>query len=182
MKSETIKLTKRDIEKATEFTTLRTKDSALYQKRGGFKSVDILTGALGELAVYRLLKSRSIKTNKPDLTIHNNKSYDADLTDGTNSYHVKSQNMESIKRYGHSWLLQRKDPLFKDVPFRQYLIPTGVNLETNEVEIFGCMDFKTIINKDLVGECAVPFFRETKVAIYLDDLSELSWKQRWGKL
>jgi len=182
MKSETIKLTKRDIEKATEFTTLRTKDSALYQKRGGFKSADVLTGALGELAVYKLLKSRSIKTNKPDLTIHTSKSYDSDLTDGTNSYHIKSQSTESVRRYGESWLMQRSDPLFKDVPFKQYMIPTVVDLEGGTVEIYGVMNFKTIIEKELVGECALEWFRKSKVAIYLKDLETLTWNQRWRKI
>ena len=57
-----------------------------------------------------------------------------------------------------------------------------VNLEEGTVEIYGVMNFKTIIEKELVGECALEWFRKSKVAIYLKDLETLSWSQRWGKL
>jgi len=181
MRSIKIKLTDKQREKAEAFTDARTQ-TALYQKRGGFKREDILVGALGELGAYKYFKKRGFTNiSKPDFEIYSGrkKSYDADLTAGKRHFHVKAQSQESIKRYGHSWLMQRKDPVLQKVQYNQYMIPCAVDLERNEVELFGCISFKSIMERGLIGECKHPAFRTYKVAIYFDNLLTLSHNQRW---
>jgi len=171
------------IKKCEDFADKRTKNSQFYKMRGGFKWEDIYTGALAEYACYKYLKSRGFEVKKPDLTIHSQgkKSYDADLTDGIKNFHVKGQTVESAKRYGNSWLMQRRDPIINDPKFGHYLMPCFV--DGNSVEILGCVPLKTIVENDLIGECKVPKFRTNKVALYWDDIKAgLQNNQRWSIL
>ena len=118
---------------------------------------------------------------KPDFNIYDkgSKSFDADLTDGKRHYHVKAQSQESIKRYGYSWLMQRYDPVLTKYKYNHYMVPCAVDLEKNEVTLFGCISFKAIKDGGHIGECRHPAFRNTKVAIYLDSLLSLSHNNRW---
>lgn len=181
MRSVTIKITDNQRAKAEAFADART-ETSLYEKRGGFKRLDILVGAVGELGAYKYFKKRGF-TNmaKPDFKIYDkkNKSFDADLSDGKRHFHVKAQSQVSIKRYGHSWLMQRFDPVLTKYKYNHYMIPCAVDLEKNEVTIFGCISFKAIKDGGHLGECRHPAFRNTKVAIYLDSLLSLSHNQRW---
>ena len=171
--------------KCKEFTKLRTKDSEVYKKRGGYKELDILCGALGEMAVYTLLRTQDIPVNKPDLTIHEatDKSFKADLFDGTNHYHVKSQTIESVKKYGTSWLLQRTDPLLNKDLENHYLVLTVVDYKSGEVDIYGVIDINLILQKKLLGECKLEWFAKTKVAIYWSDIVDnLTELEMWSIL
>jgi len=185
MKAESIKLRKRDRTEVEKFADARMgENQSLYKKRGGFKREDIVVGALAELAAYRYLKSRGFKVKRPDFSIHDakKKSYDADLSDGERHFHVKGQSISSALKYGNSWLMQRKDKLTQEPQLYNYLVPTQVNLRTNEVLIFGIISFTALHHYQVFMDCKVEWFNKTKCAIYLDSLAFLSHKARWGVL
>lgn len=174
MKVFTIYLTKTDQKKARQFADKRVEDSDLYKKRGGFKKIDIVSGAMAEIAVYKLLKSRGVAVDHPDFTIHEKgrKSYDADLTDGYHHFHVKGQTLESKEKYGASWIMQRKDPIINNPEKLHYLVPCTVCTETGRVEIYGIYSIPSLVNQACIQECKVEWFRKTKVALYLHTLEE----------
>lgn len=179
-----IKLKKKDLTEALHFAHKRSNDSSLYKHRGGFKSNDIVIGALGELAVYRFLTGLEIDVNHPDFTIHEaaDKSYDADLQDEKGHYfHVKSQNVKSANAYGTSWLFQKKDEIVSNPKQGHYIIPTVVNTEKNEVYIMGCMGCKPLL--DVYKSPKLEHLRETKKALYFDDIdAKLSIRKQWSIL
>lgn len=160
-------------QKCFEFATAREKESAYYHRRGAFKFEDVYAGALGEVAAYNFLHSQGILVKKPDFTIQSvkQKSFNADLSDGTSHFHIKSQTGQSEALYGRSWILQRKDPLLNKDLVNNFLVPTVVNLEAKSVEILGIIDINAIIEKRLIGECRLKWFQRDKVAIYWSDLS-----------
>ena len=182
MKTIQVKLGKKDMEKAQNFADLRCSQSQdLYKKRGGFKRDDIVIGALAELAVYKLLRKHGYKVSKPDFKLHEKKkkSYDADLTDLKNHFHVKGQSLESAQKYGESWLFQRYDKLVQEAELNHYVVPCVVSLVTGVVTIYGILSSYALHTKIKWGECSVPMFRKTKVALYAKDFSNISNKTRW---
>lgn len=185
MRMEEIKVGKADRRKAEAFADARVNENqALYQARGGFKRDDILTGALAELAAYKLLRSYGFKISRPDFKIYERgqKSFDADLQSETKKFHVKGQTKKSAKIYGNSWLMQRSDPLVKGAQLNNYIIPTEVCLETNTVKIFGITSFTALHNFGCFGDCKLERFNRTKTAIYLESINFLSNKAKWGIL
>lgn len=181
-----IKLTDKQMISCVEFSELRYTDkgaSGNYNKRGGFKFEDIVVGAMAEIAVYRLLKKQGFAVKKPDFTLHDasKRSYDADLCDGTRHFHVKGQSLKSAKLYGDSWIMQRTDPLLNTAPLHNYLVPCTVDLDTRVVKIHGIIPFRSLVDKNLIGECRLEWFRKTKVAIYLDQItSVMTTNALWG--
>lgn len=175
-----IKISAYRIKKAREFARLRMKNSSSLYKYRGETNVDkmfedIVVGVLGEWGAYEFLLLNGIQSSKPDLNLYEakKKSFSADLRCSRNAYHVKSQSAESAKKYGHSWLLQVTDRIVKNPAGNDYFILTCVT--GNEVEILGlfkCSDIK-------YGECRVPRYRHSKVALYLNDvkLSRLDIKE-----
>ena len=173
-----IKIGVNEMKRIDKFVKARCKDSDLYQKRGGFKEVDIRSGAMAEVAVYTFLKDLGFKVKKPDFTIldRKKKSYEADLTDGVNKWHVKGQTLSSAKRYGYSWIMQRWDPLVKNTSKEpnflhyNYLVPCVVDIENKVVKILGTPSFSALHRCECFEECKVPSFRTTKVALYFDSI------------
>ena len=183
---ETWFLSKADIKRAKKFAQSRYEaDTALYERRGGFKIEDVISGAMAELAVYRVLKEKGVEVGYPDFKIYEakDKSYAADLTDGLHHFHVKGQTLESKKRYGASWLLQRNDPVIASPERLNYIVPCTVDLETGRVEIYGILSALSLVQNHCIGECKVPWFQKYKVALYLDHIEPIfSEKARWGFL
>jgi len=183
---ETIFLNKSDMKRARKFAKARVEDNVeLYRKRGGFKEVDIIAGAMGEIAVYKLLKAQGFPVGKPDFSIHEvrKKSFDPDLTDGLHHFHVKSQTLESKSMYGASWIMQRTDPIINNPQRLHYMVPSTVDIDTGRVEIYGIMSLLSLVQNGCIGECKNEWFRKTKIAIYLDHIEGiLSSKARWGFL
>ena len=107
MKSLTVELKKKDLEKAKQFANDRVHLSIDHYKKRGQGSLDKIThditiGALGEIGIYRALKRLGIKATAPDFNVYEtkNKSYDADITDNSgNRFHCKSQCVESANKY-----------------------------------------------------------------------------------
>lgn len=180
-----VKITKKDLEKAYNFAKARSKDVKLYQNRGSFKLSDITTGALAEIACYKLLKRNGFEVSKPDFEIYDKsrKSYKADLEGNNRQYHVKGQMLKSAETYGCSWLMQRHDPIINNPERGHYLMPCVVDEEKMVVYIYGCVPLLSLVNEDCIGECTVPSFRRTKVAIYLQDVTMLlTPSRRWSVL
>lgn len=164
------------INKCEDFAIKRIKGSAdVYRYRGEnnrSKMVeDVIIGTLGEWAVYEHLKSLSHDVTEPDMKIYEKrrKSFAADLSVDEVTIHVKSQGTKSAKRYGNSWLLQRHDKVVTSPEKHDMFAFVNVNLEDKKAEILGYCWAKNI----LYGECKVPRYRNTKVAVYLKDLEDL---------
>lgn len=180
---ETVFLTNADMKRARKFAKERCQNVSLYQKRGGFKEIDIISGAMAEIAVYRMLKEKGVEVGKPDFTIHSNgrKSYDADLCDGLHHFHVKGQTIQSKEKYGASWIMQRKDPIVNSPEKLHYLVPCVVDTSTGRVEIFGIMSILSLKQHACFSECKLEWFRKTKIALYLDHIEGIMTKKaRWG--
>lgn len=178
--SHKVKLSILDRELVQGFLESRGDSKGLYEKRGGFKDVDIIAGALGELAVSRFLRKRGIRVSEPDFTIHGVKTYSSDLTDGFKHFHVKTQTKESEKRYGSSWILQRHDPMLKKAPYRHYAALCVIDMDELVVEIKGFVSVNTLVRYGHIGECKAPMFRQTKVALYWETIKQMSRKALWG--
>lgn len=166
-------------QKCKEFAIKRCKGSSdIYARRGESRTEkmieDIVIGTTGEYAVQKYFKDKGYYCSKPDLTIYDKKrkSFDADLfvTNGDTKYkiHVKSQGETSRKRYGSSWLLQRRDKLVSEPKEDEFFAFTCV--KGKEVEILGIVACKDIVDNDLLSECRVPRYRHSKVALYFDEI------------
>lgn len=180
-----VKITDEDIAIATDFADKRSADTALYQKRGGFKPSDIINGALAEIAVHRKFKQKFPDISEPDFKIYKKreKSFKADLSAGDKHFHVKGQSISSAVKYTASWLMQRKDPILIKTELDHFLVPTVVDPINKVVIIYGCIPFMEIIKNNAVDECSIELFRKTKVAIRLDTLtSKLPESTIWGAL
>lgn len=161
--------------------------SKLYSYRGKTsreKMVeDIVVGTMGEYAVYNYLKSQNVITCKPDTKIYENrrKSYDADLVGPDIKVHVKSQSVDSAKKYGNSWLLQKTDKVIKDPGCNEYFAFCEVDVDTRKVRILGIVKCRDIVKNELLGECKVPYFRHSKVALYMSEICDkLSKRKLWN--
>lgn len=172
-----IKLNHKVHSMCSEFASTRVSGSeALYKQRGEGRSSkifdDIFSGALGEYAVYSYLNSVGYQCTPPDFNNYSakHKSFDSDLVvDGDINLHVKSQPLVSMNRYGSSWLLQKSDPLVSNPGANDFFVFNTVDPNNTSVSILGfckCADIK-------YGECKVPSWRSTKVAIYLSDNQEV---------
>ena len=166
-----VKISKYNYNKCVDFANKQLKPSAdLYAYRGEAKkekmAYDIIVGKLAELAVAKFLKC-----SKPDFTIYERrkKSYSPDLRLGNLRVHVKGHSEESIQRYGHSWLFQRNDQIVRNATPYDIIILTSVSVRKLEVHILKLIRAREI-NK--WGECKVPHYRHSKVALYLEEIKD----------
>lgn len=194
MKIEIIKYSQSDLEKCHEFAVGQlgtSRDHYRRRKQGNESKIiqDITTGKLGEIAAHRLLRRYGVHATLPDFEIYDSrgKSFNADLTWKGHEFHCKAQTEESAKRYGTSWILQwggkgygHTDKLFKHRSNSDYLMPTTVHQDT--VRIYGVIQIKKLFDKDMIKEPKLAWFKDTKRAIYFEDISTLSWRDRWGFL
>jgi len=164
--------------KCLEFAHKRIEGSSgLYAYRGEQNRnkmiEDCLIGTLGEWGAHSYLLTKGIKVSEPDLNIYETKrkSFAADLSNADYSIHVKSQSLKSFKKYGASWLLQRSDRIVKEPTDKDYFVFVKVN--SKEVEIMGTCKVRDIVINGLWGECKVPSYRHSKVALYLDELGSI---------
>ena len=166
-----IKLSKYHLKKCEKFADEQLKGSAkLYAYRGENSKLkmreDIIIGKLAEVGACKYFKSK-----KPDFTIYERKkkSYGPDLRLGNLRVHVKGQSEESVKRYGHSWLFQRSDQIVRNATPYDVIVLTSVSVRKLEVHILKLIRAREI-NK--WGECKVPQYRHTKVALYLEEIKD----------
>jgi hypothetical protein len=166
-----VKISKYNYKKCVDFANKQLKTSAdLYAYRGEAKKekmvYDIIVGKLAELGVTKYLKC-----SKPDFTIYERKkkSYSADLRLGNLRIHVKGQSEESVARYGHSWLFQRTDGIVRNATPYDVIILTEVSVRKLEVRILKLIRAREITKW---GECKVPSYRHSKVALYLKEIED----------
>ncbi len=169
MNKITVQVSEDDVNTAEDFTKKRSGDVAVYEARGGFKTSDILNGALAEIAVHKVLKEMFPEVTEPDFAIYDRtkKSFNADLAAGDKFFHVKGQSISSAERYTESWLMQRFDPIIKRPESNHYLVPCVVDVDRRLVTIHGIIPFTEIVNQNAIDECTVPKFRTTKIALRL---------------
>ena len=173
-----ITLSQEVYDRCKQFADKRIAGSAsVYAYRGESNKAkmveDCIIGTLGEFAAFEYLKLKGILVSEPDLNIYENKkkSFAEDLHNDLVKIHVKSQSEKSFKRYGSSWLLQRRDRIVTSPTDNEYFIFTKVI--GLEVEIMGVCRIKDIVDNELWGECKVFSYKHSKVALYLDDLGEI---------
>jgi len=166
-----VNISKYNYKKCVDFANKQLKTSAdLYAYRGEAKKekmvYDIIVGKLAELGVTKYLKC-----SKPDFTIYERKkkSYSADLRLGNLRIHVKGQSEESVSRYGHSWLFQRTDGIVRNATPYDVIILTEVSVRKLEVRILKLIRAREITKW---GECKVPSYRHSKVALYLKEIED----------
>jgi len=166
-----VNISKYNYKKCVDFANKQLKTSAdLYAYRGEAKKekmvYDIIVGKLAELGVTKYLKC-----SKPDFTIYERKkkSYSADLRLGNLRIHVKGQSEESVARYGHSWLFQRTDGIVRNATPYDVIILTEVSVRKLEVRILKLIRAREITKW---GECKVPSYRHSKVALYLKEIED----------
>ena len=166
-----VNISKYNYKKCVDFANKQLKTSAdLYAYRGEAKKekmvYDIIVGKLAELGVTKYLKC-----SKPDFTIYERKkkSYSADLRLGNLRIHVKGQSEESVSRYGHSWLFQRTDGIVRNATPYDVIILTEVSVRKLEVRILKLIRAREITKW---GECKVPSYRHSKVALYLKEMED----------
>lgn len=183
----TVKLTKDEVLKHEDFINKRINDSKVYKKRGGFKVSDLIVGLSCEIGAFKAL-SEQYEMMEPDTMIYSKgkKSFDADLYDEFGRcFHIKGQSVSSIKKYGPSWLFQRFDPIFKDEKNNEYLVFCGCTLSEKvtledlpqefEVDLFSIAKIEhlqDLIHDDERTQCKVWQLRNTKKALYLNDVIE----------
>lgn len=170
-----IKISKRVYNKCVKFAEERISGSkSVYAYRGESRVDkmidDIIIGCMGEWAVEAHLSSIGFECSEPDMVIYEKKrkSFDADLYVDDICIHVKSQGVESAKRYGNSWLFQRRDSLVSNPDDNEILAFTNVDLEARKVEILGYCWAKDM----KYSECKVWSYRTTKVAVYLPEIED----------
>ncbi len=171
--------------KCSKFAKERIKTSAgLYKFRGETNEKkmieDVMIGTMAEYAVYNYIKDLGYKCTKPDLRHYKprNKSFSADLKAESvfvdtktlewqdALVHVKSQGIKSAKAYGASWLFQKEDKIFrgdKDEEFLAFCLVDG-----KDIELQAIVKIKDV--KKLLKEPKVWRYKDTKVALYLDDV------------
>jgi len=170
-----IKLPTRTFNKCQEFAKeVYSTNKECYSRRGQSDETlikrQIITGKLGEWATYHWITSRlGMHCNEPDMEIYTEKSFDSDLKCGhidgdIFNIHVKSILHHNVKDYGISFLMEKKDKLFKD------------NLKMGEVFAFNVVKdkntvyFKGFLNAAMavLGEPKKTSL-ESKYAIYFED-------------
>lgn len=164
-----IQLSQEIIDKCTKFAEECVDTNKYYASRGQANRAkivqDIITGKLGEFAVHELLSSKFSDTTLPDLEIYRGgrKSHSADITAGGHSFSVKTQSLDSIKRYGMSWLME-KTSLSK---FEGHYMALCLQLEADLILIQNILPFEEMLA--VQGEPRLKHLT-TKSAFYYNDI------------
>lgn len=164
-----IKISSDIIEKCTIFAQECAQTNKYYASRGQAnldKIVqDIITGKLGEFAAYELLSSKFADATVPDLEIYKGgrKSHSADITAGGHNFSVKTQSLESVKKYGMSWLME-KNSLDK---FTGHHVILCMEIEKGYILIQNVVAFQNVL--DIMSEPRLKHLK-SKCAFYYNDL------------
>jgi len=164
-----IKIAQETIDKCTLFAQECAQTNKYYASRGQANldkiTQDIITGKLGEFAAYELLSSKFADTTLPDLEIYRGgrKSHSADLTAGGHNFSVKTQSIDSVKRYGMSWLME-KSSLPK---FEGHYVILCMEIEKGLLLIQNVVQFS-----DMLAVQAEPRLKhlKSKCAFYYNDM------------
>jgi len=157
------------MDECESFSIACSKTTSYYIARGQTNSnkrqLDAYYGKLGEWAAFSLLCERFEKVSPPSHEIFTgrNKSHSADLIADNISFSVKTQTLESAKKYGISWLMEKNSiAKFKD----QYFILCLV-LAPNLILVQNIMSFEEMCNVQDIPKLA---HLTSKAAFYYNDL------------
>ena len=145
---------------------------------------DIKIGKQGEVGLYTyMLVSIFGLPTEPDFEIYKGKrkKFGADLFFNTKytqfPIHVKTQDIESAKKYGQSYLFQyngrgfgHTDKIFKSYDDKELFAAVEVN--DSIITIHGVWRLKDIFEADLFKEPRLRWFHGVKKALYLDDIKK----------
>jgi hypothetical protein len=123
-----------------------------------------------EYIVYQHLRACNKKCTLPDIKIYkpHEKNYDADLYcyDTNIHIHVKSVSIESAKKYGHSWIVQKNDPIVNNPQNNHwYCFVEFTNMK--KIRIIGWLNCTKAIYKP------TKLNHSSKLAIYYSDIKHL---------
>lgn len=145
---------------------------SLYRARGEDRTAkmieDIVNGSAAEFAVAHYLRTKGYQCTDPDLSIHDKKSFSADLLSGNNYIHVKAQTSDSAFRYGPSWIFQQEDKTLTLPSEKGYAFFCNVN--SNIVSIRAAVYLIDILEADAISTPKVGKYAMFKSAVYLADL------------
>ena len=136
----------------------------------------VTCGKMAEWAVTMCLLDQGYDVTEPDMKIYtaSKKSFDADLTVDGAPLHVKSQSVESARRFGTSWMFQyggrgygHKDPLIDKVDENVALCV--VDFTNRNVVIHGIFPFEKL--RGILKEPVKLSLKKTKRCVYLKDLN-----------
>jgi len=137
----------------------------------------IITGKLGEIGVYRYFISKNIECTLPDFEVTTKKSYNADLKiKGDIPCHVKSQSIESAKRYGTSWTFQYGNIYGYNPDKEIFLSENPVDIVVFTIVSDDVVNIKSIISlRDLLKKCKfsdpkLKHLKGIKKVIYANDI------------
>jgi hypothetical protein len=150
------------------------KDEYAKRKQTDIEKIknDIIVGKLAEWGVYFIYLTRGrINISPPDMNVYNknDKSFDPDLKFGMYNIHVKAQTKQSADRYGDSWILQSKDPLFEYTSEYDILIGCRVTFSYLDDSTFIEIKLEKPASNLVFGETKLSKFKDNKKAIYLKD-------------
>jgi hypothetical protein len=155
-----------------EQVSMTTNYSDCNQTNYNLKVYQHYIGKLGELAVFLYLRQEGYNITEPDFKIYQSKdkSWDSDLKINDLHISIKTQDIESAKRFGLSWTFQhikngRKDFTIKENPI---VIPTLYdNFYYNKIRI---IIFPSIEMKNIkFGEPKKESLKGKKLVMYAED-------------
>lgn len=146
---------------------------------------DITVGKMGEVALFNYLShSKCNNPTPPDFEIYKGrrKKFSSDIelhVAGITPHpiHVKTQDKPSADKYGDSWLFQwggagfgHTDKVFKSYDDTELFAALKVN--GVKVTLLGIWRLKDIFDNDLFKEPRLAWFKNSKKALYLTDITE----------
>jgi hypothetical protein len=164
-----IKLKKNIVDKCHKFAEECVKTNSYYASRGQSNvekiTNDIFVGKLGEWAARIMLIDKGFDISEPDMEIYGRgkKSHDADLSTPSINFSIKTQNLDSIDKYGMSWLMEKKS-LSK---FAGHQVILCIYLGENKVLIQNIIPFERMLAVQKEPRLA---HLTTKCAFYYEDI------------
>ena len=185
----TLTFTKEELDKCVKFAYDSGYNYDYYSKQRNQNNQDKkkeqnLIGKLGEVIVYRSLKSTFPDITEPDFDIYppNKKSWKRDIfIKSTNTpVHVKSQGEESAKNYGVSWVFQWQNQNGKGGKDKEIFTKNGsglvclvvIDLKQKRGQLFYCIKQNILVDNNLFDEPKLEKHRGYKKIVYSKRLAK----------
>jgi len=160
-----------------QLVTSRSKYRQRNQSNQARITQQIADGKMGEIFAARHLRTQGYTCTEPDFEIYTarNKSFDADLViDSQQAVHVKTQNAESARRWGSSWVFQaggvgygNTDPLL-DSTTKDWVVFVKLDAQTHSAMVIGPLEMAQV--KQHLKDPVLDRLKGIKKCIYESDL------------
>ena len=192
---KTIKFTDEEYAQCFCFANNEKYDYAYYSRHRGqsnkeTKIIQNMTGKLGEVVIYNVLKEKFTDLTPPDFNLYSShkKSWKSDLfiPSKNTPVHSKAQNTDSEKKYGLSWIFQWKNQngsggrdkeIFSE-PGKGIICFVLIDLEKKEGKIIHAVKKEMLLNNKLFDEPKLVQHRGFKKVIYASKLEEFIKKEK----